>query len=124
MSTDKLVARFEDAGICGYATQFLGGEFEPFDVELYNRIVGETRKIVDELDARGSLNELLPLLDHPNISVRRTAATYAISVAPDRTCPCSNPRSASRDSIEAPRASAALDRWNENKKKDAGALQS
>ena len=124
MSTDQLVARFEDAGIRGYATRFLGGEFEPFDVELYNRIVRETRKIVDELKARGSLNGLLPLLDHPNISVRRTAATYAISVAPDRTLPVLESISASRDSIEAPRASATLDRWNDNKKKDAGALQS
>jgi hypothetical protein len=123
MSTGQLVARFEDAGIRGYATRFLGGEFEPFDVELYNRIVRETRKIVDELNARGSLNALLPLLDHPNISVRRTAATYAISVAPDRTLRVLESISASRDSLEAPRASAALDRWNENKKKDAGELQ-
>lgn len=121
MSTGQLVARFEDAGIRGYATRFLGGEFEPFDVELYNRIVGETRNIVDELNARGSLNELLPLLDHSNISVRRTAATYAISVAPDRTLPVLEAVSASRDSIEAPRASATLDRWNESKKKDGKA---
>ena len=123
MSTGQLVARFEDAGIRGYATRFLGGEFEPFDVELYNRIVGETRNIVDELNARGSLNELLPLLDHSNISVRRTAATYAISVAPDRTLPVLEAVSASRDSIEAPRASATLDRWNESKKKDGKASQ-
>jgi hypothetical protein len=121
MSMGQLVARFEDAGIRGYATRFLGGEFEPFDVELYNRIVGETRNIVDELNARGSLNELLPLLDHSNISVRRTAATYAISVAPDRTLPVLEAVSASRDSIEAARASATLDRWNESKKKDGKA---
>ena len=123
MSTDQLVARFEDAGIRGYATRFLGGEFEPFDVELYNRIVRETRKIVDELNARGSLSGLLTLLDHPNIAVRRTAATYAISVAPDRTLPVLESVSASRDSIEAPRASATLDRWNANRKKDVGAPQ-
>ena len=124
MSTGQLVARFEDAGIRGYATRFLGGEFEPFDVELYNRIVRETREIVDELNARGGLNELLALLDHSNISVRRTAATYAISVAPDRTLPVLESISASRDLIEASRASATLDRWNDSKKKGAGALQS
>ncbi len=123
MSTDQLVARFEDAGIRSYATRFLGGEFEPFDVELYNRITRETREIVDELKARDELVRLLPLLDHPNISVRRTAATYAISVAPDRTLPVLEAVNASRDSIEAPRASATLDRWNKDKKKDAGALQ-
>jgi HEAT repeat protein len=124
MSTDQLVARFEDAGVRRYATRFLGGEFEPFDVELNNRIAKETREIVDELKARDALSRLLPLLDHPNISVRRTAATYAISVAPDRTLPVLESVSASRDSIEAPRASATLDRWNKNKKKDAEAPQS
>jgi hypothetical protein len=119
MSTDQLVARFEDAGIRRYATQFLGGEFEPFDVELNNRIAKETREIINELKSRDALSRLLPLLDHPNISVRRTAATYAISVAPDRTLPVLEAVSASRDSIEAPRASATLDRWNENKKQDS-----
>jgi hypothetical protein len=124
MSTDQLAARFEDAGIRSYATRFLGGEFEPFDVELYNRIAKETREIVDELKVRNALTRLLPLLDHPNISVRRAAATYAISVAPDRALPVLESISASRDSIEAPRASATLDRWNDSKKNDAGALQS
>ena len=76
------------------------------------------------MKARDALGRLLPLLDHPNISVRRTAATYAISVAHDRTLPVLESISASQDLIEAPRASATLDRWNENKKKDAGALQS
>jgi hypothetical protein len=123
ISTDHLVARFEDAGVRRYATRFLGGEFEPFDVELYNRIAKETREIVDELKVRNALTRLLPLLDHPNISVRRTAATYAISVAPDRTLPVLESVSASRDSIEAPRASATLDRWNDNRKNDLGALQ-
>jgi hypothetical protein len=124
MSTDQLVARFEDAGIRRYATQFLGGEFEPFDVELNNRIAKETGEIVDELRARDALGRLLLLLDHSNISVRRTAATYAIAVAPDRTLPVLESISASRDSIEAPRASATLDRWNDSKKRDAGALSS
>jgi hypothetical protein len=119
MSTEQLVARFEDAGIREYATQFLGGQFEPFDVELYNRIVKEIRPIVEELKARDALDRLLPLLDHPNVSVRRTAATYAIAVAPGRTLPVLEAISASRDLIEAPRASATLDRWNESQKRGA-----
>lgn len=117
MSTDQLVARFEDAGVRRYATQFLGGETEPFDVELNNRIAVETGEIVDELATRDALSRLLALLDHPNISVRRTAATFAISVAPDRTLPVLEAVSASRDLIEAPRASATLDRWNDSKKR-------
>jgi len=124
MSTDQLVARLEDAGIRRYATRFLGGEFEPFDVELNNRIAKETREIANELKARDALGRLLPLLDHPNVSVRRTAATYAIAVAPDRTLPVLEAISASRDLIEAPRASATLERWNDSNKNDAGELQS
>ncbi|HYA73025.1 MAG TPA: DUF2019 domain-containing protein [Roseiarcus sp.] len=117
MSTDQLVARFEDAGIRSYATRFLGGEFEPFDVELYNRITRETIEIVNELKARDALARLLALLDHPNISVRRTAATFAISVAPERTLPVLEAVNASQDSIEAPRASSMLDRWREKEGK-------
>ena len=77
MSTDQLVARFEDAGIRRYATRFLGGEFEPFDVKLSNRIVGEMREIADELKSRDALAELLPLLDHPTSPSAMTRRAFA-----------------------------------------------
>ena len=89
MSTDQLVARFEDAGIRENATQFLGGQFEPYDVKLRNRIVDEIRGVADELKSRDALASILPLLDHANITVRNTAAIYCLDIAPDRRCPCS-----------------------------------
>jgi HEAT repeat protein len=87
MSTDQLAARFEDAAVREYATQFLGGEFEPYDVKLRNRIVDEIRGVADELKSRGALTSLLPLLDHANVTVRNSAAIYCLDVAPERALP-------------------------------------
>jgi Domain of unknown function (DUF2019) len=110
MSTEQLVARFEDAGIREYATQFLGGQFEPYDVKLRNRIVDEIRGIVDELKSRGALASILPLLDHTNITVRNSAAIYCLDVAPERALPTLEAISAGRDRTEAISAWWALDR--------------
>jgi len=111
MSTDQLVARFEDAGIRKYATQFLGGQFEPYDVKLRNRIVDEIRGVADELRTRDVLASILPLLDHANITVRNTAAIYCRNIAPDRALPVLETISAGRDKIEAVSAWWALERW-------------
>jgi len=111
MSTDQLVARFEDAGIRKYATQFLGGQFEPYDVKLRNRIVDEIRGVADELRSRDALANILPLLDHANITVRNTAAIYCRNIAPDRALPVLEAISAGRDKTEAVSAWWALERW-------------
>ena len=108
MSTEQLVARFEDAGIRRYATRFLGGEFEPFDVKLSNRILGEMRGIVDELKSRDALAELLPLLDHSNIGVRNDAASFCVPVARGRAVAALEGIEASRDTIERSRAGTEL----------------
>jgi HEAT repeat protein len=96
MSTDQLVARFEDAGIRENATQFLGGQFEPYDVKL---------------KSRGALLNLLPLLDHANVTVRNSAAIYCLDVAPERALPALEAISAGRDKTEAVNAWWALERW-------------
>jgi HEAT repeat protein len=96
MSTDQLVARFEDAGIRENATQFLGGQFEPYDVKL---------------KSRGALLNLLPLLDHANVTVRNSAAIYCLDVAPERALPALEAISAGRDKTEAVSAWWALERW-------------
>ena len=111
MSTDQLVARFEDAGIRENATQFLGGQFEPYDVKLRNRIVDEIRGVADELKSRGALTSILPLLDHANITVRNTAAIYGLAIAPDRAPSVLETISAGRDKTEAVSAWWALERW-------------
>ncbi|MGD1037035.1 MAG: DUF2019 domain-containing protein [Roseiarcus sp.] len=108
MSTEQLVARFEDAGIRRYATRFLGGESEPFDVKLSNRIVGEMRGIVDELKSRDALAELLPMLDHPNIAVRNNAANFCVPIARERAIAVLEAIEASRDSIERSSAGTTL----------------
>jgi hypothetical protein len=111
MSTDQLAARFEDATNRENATQFLGGQFEPYDVKLRNRIVDEVRGVADELRSRGALSSLVPLLDHANITVRNSAAICCLDVAPERALPVLEAISAGRDKIEAVSASWAIDRW-------------
>lgn len=108
MSTPQLVARFEDAGIRRYATRFLGGEFEPFDVKLSNRILGEMREIVDELKSRDALAGLLPLLDHPNASVRSDAASFSVPIARERSIAALEAVEASKDTIEKSSAGTTL----------------
>jgi HEAT repeat protein len=108
MSTEQLVSRFEDAGIRRYATRFLGGEFEPFDVKLSNRIIGEMREIADELKFRNALAALLPLLDHSNITVRNDAASFCAPIARERAIGALEAIEASRDTIESSRAGTEL----------------
>ena len=60
MSVDELAARYEDAGIRDYATQFMGSAAEFWNVKLSNKIVDEMRGIVDELKSRNALTALLP----------------------------------------------------------------
>jgi len=117
MSTDQLVARFEDAGIRENATQFLGGQFEPCDVKLRNRIIDEIRGVADELKSRDALPSLLPLLDHANITVRKSAAIYCLDVAPERALPALEAISAGRDTSEAVSAWWAIERWRKEQSK-------
>ena len=117
MSTDQLIARFEDAGIRKYATQFLGGQFEPCDVKLRNRIIDEIRGVADELKSRDALPSLLPLLDHANITVRKSAAIYCLDVAPERALPALEAISAGRDTSEAVSAWWAIERWRKEQSK-------
>ncbi len=118
MSTDQLAARFEDAGIRRYATRFLGGEFEPYDVKRRNAIIDEIRGIADELESRHALPILLPFLDHQNITVRNVTAIYCLDVAPERALPMLQTIAAGRDKVEATSASWAIDRWREREKKN------
>jgi HEAT repeat protein len=117
MSTDQLAARFEDAATREYATQFLGGQFEPYDVKLRNRIIDEIRGVAGELKLRDALPSLLPLLDHANVTVRNSAAIYCLDVAPERALPVLEAISAGRDKIEAVSASWAIDRWRKEQSK-------
>jgi len=111
MSTDQLVARFEDAGIREYATRFLGDGDEPWDIELCNRIVHEIMDIGAELKSRNASGRLLPLLDHLTISVRHQAARHCLRIAPEQAVPVLEAVVASHDSYELGAASRTLERW-------------
>ncbi|MGO8798262.1 MAG: DUF2019 domain-containing protein [Roseiarcus sp.] len=115
MSTERLARRFEDAGVRKYATRFLGKGFEPCDVKLGNRIVGEMSEIARELKSRDALNALASLMEHPNIAVRCAAAIRCLAVAPEQAIPVLEAIKAGRD-VEQDSASWALYRRREGQK--------
>ncbi len=81
MSVDQLAARFEDASVRLYATRFLHDDQGMDDNASYSRIDDEVYDIVQALKARDALRALVPLFDHPVITVRHTAAAYSLPVA-------------------------------------------
>jgi hypothetical protein len=111
MATEQLAARYEDAGIRQYATRFMGGESEPWDVELCNQIIGEIVDIMNELRSRDEVAALLPFLDHANVTVRGTAAANCLSIAPERAVPVLQAIVTKGDQIDKDGASWALARW-------------
>lgn len=111
MSNDQLIARFEDAAMREYATRFLGEGDEPQDLELCNKFILEILNIVGELKSKNGIVGLLPLLDHPNITVRHEAATHCLALAPERALPVLERVVATRDSYESFAASRTLDFW-------------
>jgi HEAT repeat protein len=84
MTDDALVARFEDAATREFATRFLDCDEDQDDIDTRNRILGEVWDVMRELKARGLLGRLLPLLDSPNVTVRREAATACLRVAEEK----------------------------------------
>ena len=117
MTNEDLVARFEDAGVRDYATRFISRGDCPQDIELHNKIIGEVRGIVTELKTRNALACLLPLLENPNVTVRRHAARHCLSVAPERAVPVLESVVASRDPYASYEAMDSLAHWRSGKLK-------
>jgi HEAT repeat protein len=113
MSVEQLTARFEDAGMRRFATHFMGGDREAWDVETSNRIMTELGAVNDELESRDALSALLPLLEHKNIAVRNNAASCCLPMAPERAIPVLEAIAAGTDRIEKSNASYVLGRWRE-----------
>jgi hypothetical protein len=113
MSVEQLKARFEDAAIRQYASQFLSDEKGGRDVATWNRIAGETYRIAEELKGRGSLVVLLPLLGHPNVVVRWATATRCLPIAPERAIPILEDVAAQTYRAESMHASDTLDQWRQ-----------
>jgi len=86
MSVSQLIDCFIDAcERCYGATRFLtdeqgGGP----SMKAYNEVSGEPYAIARELDARGELKALVPLLDHPCVTVRQKAGVFCLDIAADK----------------------------------------
>lgn len=111
MSIEQLTARFADAGMRRFATHFMGDGQEAWDVELSNRIMAEMGALAQQLELRGALTALLPLLHHANICVRNDAAACCLPIAPEQAVPVLEVIRVSKDAIESSNASSTLDGW-------------
>jgi hypothetical protein len=86
MTVSQLVDRFVDAcERCYGATRFLTKEEGGWPtMKAYNKISFDFYGAAKELSRRGELGALLPLLNHPVITVRVWAARYCLPIATER----------------------------------------
>ncbi len=86
MSALQLVERFVDAcERCYGATRFLTDEQGGgLSMKAYNKVSGEPYAVAKELNARGELAALVPLLNHPLVTVREKTAMYCLDIATDK----------------------------------------
>src|SRR5581483_7307695 len=84
MTVAQLVERFVDAcERCYGANRFLMDEQGGgLNRDMYNKASGEIYGIAKELDRRGKLSALVPLLNHPSAAVRSKAGMYCLDIAP------------------------------------------
>jgi hypothetical protein len=86
MTIPQLLDRFVDAcERCYGCTRFLADEEGGgTDMRAYNKASGEPYAVAKELNSRGRLGELVPLLNHPFVTVRQKAAGYCLPIAADK----------------------------------------
>ena len=82
-SIERLIERFEDVCIRQLGAGLLGKWDESYG-ETSDRLIAETSRVFGELEARGALDRLLPLLRHDIDFVQATAADRLLQFAPDR----------------------------------------
>jgi Domain of unknown function (DUF2019) len=115
MSTTQLVESFVDAcERCYGTTRFLTDE-ESGGVKMtaYNKVMGEVHTIARELHRRSELQALVPLFDHPIITVREEAAGYCLPVATEQAIATLEAVEATKVDPEFMAASFTLDRWRD-----------
>jgi hypothetical protein len=115
MTIDQLVARFKDACTRCYATTRFLTEEEGGGTTMiaYNHVSAEPYAIAKEMNARGKLDALVPLLDDPIITVRQKAATYCLPVATGRALAVLEAIDATRIWPETSFAGATLKKWRD-----------
>jgi Domain of unknown function (DUF2019) len=86
MTVAQLLDRFVDAcERCYGSTRFLTDEQGGgTDRKAYNKVAGEPYAVAKELQARGQLAALLPLLKHPFVTVQQKAAGYCLPIATEK----------------------------------------
>ncbi len=117
MTVPQLVDRFVDAcERCYGSTRFLTDEQGGgTDMRAYNKVCGEPYAVAKELNRRGRLDALVPLLDHSFITVREKAARYCLPIAADTAIAVLksiDTKSLSKESME---ASWTLSEWQRGK---------
>jgi hypothetical protein len=115
MSTTQLVEHFVDAcERCYGTTRFLTDE-ESGGVEMtaHNKVRSEVKAIARELHQRSQLQALVPLFDHPIITVRQEAAGYSLPVAAEQAVATLEAVEATKTNPEFGSASFTLDRWRD-----------
>jgi hypothetical protein len=115
MSVEALIARFEDAAMREYGTQFLDCDGNPEDTALRNRIWTKIWDIMSELKARGVLSRLLPLLASPNATVKREAATACLRIAEPQALSALEEVAARGKADDKFAAREALEAWRKNR---------
>ncbi|MGA3309830.1 MAG: DUF2019 domain-containing protein [Xanthobacteraceae bacterium] len=119
MTVPQLVDRFVDAcERCYGSTRFLtdeqgGGP----SMKAYNKVSGEPYAVAKELNARGELATLVPLLDHPLVTVREKAGMYCLDIATDKAIAALQAISGVDSRHEAAEGSTILGLWRMGKYK-------
>ncbi len=117
LTVPQLLERFIDAcercyGTTRFLTEEQGGGT---NMKAYNRVSSEPYAVAMELNDRGELKSLVPLLDNPFITVRQKAARYCLPVAPDQALAvlkAIDTKSSAQESME---TSWTLSEWQRGK---------
>jgi hypothetical protein len=113
MTAAQLVDRFVDAcERCYGATRFLTKEEGGWPtMKAYNKISLDFYGAAKELNRRGELDALLPLLNHPLVTVRVWAARYCLPLATEQAIATLEQVADSCDCVERSGALQTLDYW-------------
>ncbi len=113
MTVKQLVDYFVDAcERCYGATRFLSdAEGGGPTMKAHNKVSGDIYAAAKELNRRGELRELVPLLKHPLVTVRERAAAYCLPVATEAAVVTLEEVAAAHKFPEFLKASRTLDYW-------------
>jgi hypothetical protein len=113
MTVPQLLERFVDAcERCYGSTRFITEEEGGWPtMKAYNKISGEPYAVAKELNARGNLEALVPMLDHPHVAVRQKAARYCLRIATDKAIAALREIDVKDRSQESLEASWTLSEW-------------